>query len=80
METLSRARTKMERRLDSRTEIAARVECRVGARSEPAISYDLSSDGCLLQCPLGFVEPGDDIGMRFPHVFSSRDRSFGARG
>lgn len=57
----------MERRLDPRAEVVGRVECRVGARSEPAITYDLSSDGCLLQCPLGFVEPGDDIEMRFPH-------------
>ena len=55
----------MERRLDPRAEIVARVECRVGARSETVIAYDLSSDGCLLQCPLGFVEPGDEIDMRF---------------
>ena len=56
----------MERRVDARAEVVGKVECRVGARAETAFAYDLSSDGCLLQCPLGFVAPGDEVEMRFP--------------
>jgi len=64
----------MERRLEPRAEIVGRVECRVGARTETAIAYDLSSDGCLLQCPLGFIAPGDEIEMRFPQGVLVRGR------
>jgi hypothetical protein len=56
----------MERRLGPRAEIVARVECHVAGRSDLVIAYDLSPDGCLLQCALGFVRPGDEIEMRFP--------------
>lgn len=57
----------MEHRLEPRVEIVAKVECRAGGRSDQVIAYDLSADGCVLQCSLGFVEPGDAIEMRFPH-------------
>jgi hypothetical protein len=57
----------VERRLEPRAEIVAKVECHVGGRSDQVIAYDLSADGCLLQCSLGFVEPDDEIEMRFPH-------------
>jgi hypothetical protein len=66
MEIILERGARVERRLDPRAEIVARVDCDVGGRSDQVIAYDLSADGCVLQCPLGFVEPGDAIEMRFP--------------
>ena len=51
----------MERRAVQRTRAAALVECRVRGRSELAETYDISTDGCMLQASNGFCDAGDEI-------------------
>ena len=67
METIVEPDAMIGRRLYPRAEILAEVDCRVGGRSDVAIVCDVSSNGCLMQCRPGFVEPGDKIHIRFRH-------------
>ena len=67
METVVEPDAMIGRRLYPRTEIFAEAECRVGGRSDVAIVCDVSSNGCLIQCRPGLVEPGDEIQIRFRH-------------
>ena len=56
----------VERRKVERTEVVASVDCEAHGRSERAIAFDLSTNGCLLQCSLTFLDVGDAVGLRFP--------------
>ena len=67
METVVESDALIGRRLYPRAEILAEVECRVGGRSDVAVVCDVSSNGCLMQCRPGLVEPGDEIQIRFRH-------------
>ena len=67
METIVEPDAMIGRRLYPRAEILAKVDCRVGGRSDEAIVCDVSPNGCLMQCRPGFVEPGDKIQIRFRH-------------
>lgn len=67
METTVEPDAMIGRRLYPRTEILAKVDCRVGGRSDEAIVCDVSSNGCLMQCRPGFVEPGDEVQIRIRH-------------
>jgi hypothetical protein len=64
----------VERRSSARTEIVAVVECQAGPKSDRTIAYDLSPNGCLLQCANGFVETGDLIEMSWPGAVTTRGR------
>lgn len=68
METVIESDAMIGRRLYPRAEILAKVDYRVGARSDEALVCDVSSSGCLMQCRPGFVEPGDKIHIRFRHA------------
>jgi hypothetical protein len=61
METIIEPDAMIGRRLYRRAQIAARVECCVGGCSKDAVARDVSLKGCLLQCPAGFAEQGDEI-------------------
>ena len=67
METTVEPDAMIGRRLFPRAEILAKVDCRVGGRSDEALVCDVSSNGCLMQCRPGLVEPGDEIQIRFRH-------------
>ena len=67
METVVEPDAMIGRRLYPRAEILAKVDCRVGGRSDEALVCDVSSNGCLMQCRPGLAEPGDDIQIRFRH-------------
>jgi hypothetical protein len=61
----------LERRSAERFQILAAVSCSVAGRSEQAVAYDLSSDGCMIEAPRGFCQPGDDIALTFPGIASA---------
>ncbi len=54
-----------ERRKVERQRLAAQVDYRSGWKSDHAVAYDLSTNGCMLESSAGFVEPGDTILIRF---------------
>ena len=55
----------MERRAVERTKARVLVACRVNGRSELAETYDISTDGCMLEASNGYCEPGDEIELTF---------------
>jgi hypothetical protein len=55
-----------ERRAVTRFEIMAAVTCDVGSRLFDALSYDLSTDGCMIQCPNASLSNGELIKLCFP--------------
>ena len=65
METIIEPDAMIGRRLYRRAQIAAKVECCVGGCSRDAVVRDVSLKGCLLQCPAGFAEQGDEIEISF---------------
>ena len=54
-----------ERRKVERQHVVAQVDYRSGWKSDQAVAYDLSTNGCMLESSAGFVEPGDNILIRF---------------
>ena len=56
-----------ERRKVQRQYLVAQVDFRSGWKSDQAIAYDVSTNGCMLESRAGFVEPGDTILVRFAH-------------
>jgi len=61
----------LERRVAERFRIEAAVEFSVFDRSETAIAYDLSTDGCMLEASNGVVEAGDAVALTFPNGISA---------
>lgn len=55
----------MERRAVKRVQTQAMVECLSGGRRQPATVYNLSTDGCMIEAPRGFLESGDGIMLHF---------------
>jgi hypothetical protein len=55
----------MERRAVERTKAEIAVSCRIRDRIEQTLTYDISSDGCMLEASNGFCEAGDEIELRF---------------
>jgi hypothetical protein len=56
----------VECRSVERNEVVASVECEVRGRSQRAIVFDLSTNGCLVQCSPMFADVGDAFRMSFP--------------
>lgn len=42
------------------------MACEVRGRRQQAIVFDLSTNGCLVQCSPMFADAGDAFGLRFP--------------
>lgn len=61
----------VERRAAERLRIEAAVEFSVRGRTEPAIAYDLSIDGCMIEASNGIVEAGDTVALAFPNGISA---------
>ena len=55
----------MERRAVERIKSEIAVLCRSRGRIEPALTYDISTDGCMLEASNGFCEAGDAIELSF---------------
>jgi hypothetical protein len=55
----------VERRAVKRVQTQAMVECLSGGRCQRATVYNLSTDGCMVEPPKGFLEPGDGILLHF---------------
>ena len=49
------------------------MACRVRARTELALTYDISTDGCMLQASRGFCQTGDMVELTIGgHLFRGR--------
>ena len=55
----------MERRAVQRVQTQAMVECLSGGLVRPATVYNLSTDGCMVEPPSGFLEAGDGVMLHF---------------
>ena len=61
----------VERRAAERLRIYAAIEISVRGCPAPAIAYDLSIDGCMIEASNGIVEAGDTIVLAFPNGISA---------
>jgi hypothetical protein len=55
----------VERRAVQRVQTQAMVECLSGGLVRAATVYNLSTDGCMVEPPSGFLEAGDGIMLHF---------------
>lgn len=55
----------MERRAVERSKAELAVRCRVRDEVEHALTYDISTDGCMLQTSNGFCAAGDAVELGF---------------
>jgi hypothetical protein len=56
----------VDRRAAQRFPAAIELDLSVGDQRASAVAYDVSTDGCLLQCPPGLIVRGDRIHIYFP--------------